>query len=189
MDPFGPIQWAPRGPHVGPSGPRACMHWPPRAPSRIHLAEVACHHLALMKDKIFDDRLGLIQPYKASKELAAFVLSLYPHLSATTEVWTAQSSKHSVISTSAVGDVVLYRKDGGFLAGRVWAHVAVEGQACVILERFESLGPDLSNTSLWAVTDDAMHLPVQDIIDPVCFSTYAGGQVKVVHPFDLAFRL
>ena len=133
----------------------------------------------------FDDSIGLCKPRDATKDETKFTLRLLGVSGMPVKASTC--ARHSKISFSHVGDVVLYRMGGSYSAGRVLLFVEVLGHPIVILETFRLIVgvANVDNTTMWEVTGLKDFFPLQDIVDPVSWQTYEANKVRLIEPFDL----
>ena len=79
---------------------------------------VTAHQLQAIKTSPLDFSPGLVQPKRASRVLSTFVRNCLD-LTEDVEVLSATTARHSPISISMVGDVILMNNQGVLEAGQV----------------------------------------------------------------------
>ena len=141
-----------------------------------------------LQHNAFDFSLGLINPRPATKAIAKFMCKLLDAEGA--QVLTSSFSRHSELSTSSVGDVVLIRDGGALDAGQIWTHAEVQGVTMAVVQELEIDRTDPANgTSFWRKRDAYNVVAVEDIIDPVTWNDFDADVVRIIMPIDIECRL
>ena len=106
-------------------------------------------------------------------------------------VLTANCMRHSSLSTSYVGDVVLIRKSRGVLgACQIWIHADCHGVLMSVVQMLHFVSRDASRSiSTWRKVDQYECIPVEDIIDPAIWNEYDRDLVRIILPIDIDERL
>ena len=100
-------------------------------------------------------------------------------------VRTSSFSRHSELSTSSVGDIILIRDNGPLDAGQVWIHADMEGLTMAVVQKLSFVRDDDNGTSVWRKLDDYDVVPVRDITDPVTWNDFDSDLVRILKPVDI----
>ena len=153
--------------------------------------QVVGHHLSELENADFVHAVGLIRKTKAAKSLRKFIMDLFelandPDLL----IESANSARHSVLSTCNVGDIVLLRNEGGLSAGHVWKFVSLLDEHLVLVEELTLVSRNRRCRSAnFCFTGEHMVYYLKDVIDPVVYSHLGNDTVRAILPADLADRL
>ena len=120
---------------------------------------------------------ALINPGRPTKAVLKFLREAFGNNCAFS---TSNVCRFARRGACAVGDVVLFKIDGSWAAGRVWVHASVDGVLLTganmwELQRWEK------ELSMWKAGDRAMLLE-STLIREVCVWTEDAGTVTILHP-------
>ena len=91
----------------------------------------------------------------------------------------ARSARHSVQVVCTIGDIILYKADGGDLeAGEVWNNLELEGELGVIVQRWTFV----SEAHVWNITEELDVVFSAQICDTLIWTKHSGQQVKTLLP-------
>ena len=146
--------------------------------------QAACHQIAELLDTDFTAVVGLLKPHRPSKKMVAFLVAHF-RLGDGDEVATGDVSRHSVRGTSAVHDIILYKKPEALLAGKVWAHLSVKGIYMTLIQLMELTAEDkVDGTAHWKFLEAYEFITTDSIQDPLVSSDLGGGNVRTLIPRD-----
>ena len=149
------------------------------------LDEATAHQMhRLNDDSTFNYKVGLLNPHRAPPRLADFARELLG-VPSSTDVDHASYSKHSELTYSCVGDVVLIRlPDGDLGAGKVEAHLAMCGCFLTILKQYELKELDRdAGLAQWSVVGAVSSLFLtEDIRDPMIWMALNTDIVRTIIP-------
>ena len=148
------------------------------------LRQAACHQIAELLDRDFAAVVGLLKPHRPNKKMLAFVVAHF-RLGDGDEVATGDVSRHSVRGTSAVQDIILYKKPEALLAGKVWAHLNVNGNYLTLIQLMDCTAEDrVDGTAHWRLLEDYEFIATDSIQDPLVWCDLGGGSVRTLVPRD-----
>ena len=146
---------------------------------------VTAHQLQAIKTSPLDFSPGLVQPKRASRVLSTFVRDCLD-LTEDVEVLSARTARHSPISTSMVGDVILMNNQGVLEAGQVWAFAKILDETFAVVQMFAFNSRNAAeSTAIYRILDKYDFTPINEIIDSAIFNEYEPGRLKVVMPLDI----
>ena len=146
--------------------------------------QAACHQIAELLDTDLTTVVGLLKPHRPSKKMVAFLVAHF-RLGDGDEVATGDVSRHSVRGTSVVHDIILYKKPEALLAGKIWAHLSVNGIYVTLIQLMELTAEDkVDGTAHWRFLDAYEFISTDSIQDPLVWSDLGGGNVRTLVPRD-----
>ena len=156
--------------------------------SKSLLMEVTSHHLGqLSQHDAFAFEVGLVKGSKASKrtqQVLTAELELGPEAAASIKY--SIESRFSPLATCHKGDVILYKDDGGFRAGKVLIHCEVHGLPISMISNFNVHKFDAHcGHSIWTPAQDQnIFIETDQILDTVVYSELPDGKVSVLIPSE-----
>jgi len=156
--------------------------------SKSLLMEVTSHHLGqLSQHDAFAFEVGLVKGSKASKrtqQVLTAELELGPEAAASIKY--SIESRFSPLATCHKGDVILYKADGGFRAGKVLIHCEVHGLPISMISNFNVHKFDAHcGHSIWTPAQDQnIFIETDQILDTVVYSELPDGKVSVLIPSE-----
>ena len=125
-----------------------------------------------------------MKPHRPNKKLIACVVA-HSRLGDGDEVATGDVSRHSVRGTSVVRDIILYKKPEALLAGKIWAHLSVNGNYVTLIQLMELTAEDkVDGAAHWRFLDAYEFISTDSIQDPLVWSELGEGNVRTLVPRD-----
>ena len=144
--------------------------------------KVTCHQVAALRDRTFDEPVGLINAGKASSAIATLIRDTF-ETDEEVPIFSSTRSRHSKFGVTSVGDVVAYRDADGLQMGRVWAHANFLETNLTVVQRFDFIRDDpRTSTALWLLTDSYLIVPTIDIVDAVIWNEFQESTIRTVRP-------
>ena len=146
--------------------------------------QAACHQIAELLDTDFTAVVSLLKQHRPSKKMVALLVA-HARLGDGDEVATGDVSRHSVRGTSVVHDIILYKKPEAVLAGKILAHLSVNGNYLTLIQLMELIAEDRVDGAAHRRFLEAYEFITTDSIqDPLVSSDLGGGNVRTLVPRD-----
>jgi hypothetical protein len=145
---------------------------------RSCLENITCQQLFNCSDPAsFNYDSGLIRPKVAPCELTKLVREEFPLCPPTAVVYHARFARFAPWGRAAVGDVVLVRESGSFIAGWIWKNLSIYLKSLgghfsfLLVQLADLVGRDPTDgTATWRLRDDPEWCPLSEVIEVVTYS-------------------
>ena len=149
------------------------------------LSEMVCDHVSqLYNPDIFHFGVGLIDPRPAK---GAQLTTLMNEFGGTTFM-SSQTAWFSDYARCTVGDVVLVKDGGSFVAGQVWGHFSVDG-FCISVISLWALTARTAHACDWRKSDNPLFVSTDDILEATMWSRHSADIVRTLIPSSVLLRM
>ena len=145
------------------------------------LAEITCHHLALLHHEELACPIGLLNPRPAPRRLREFLTSERLNGVATTSVEARFSEADKVHRK----DVVLWEWDGEQGAGEVWCLAAVDDVPLCLISVWELVSMDRAKCcATWRPREQPEIFPLEAIVGVCAYRKYTDHVVTLIPAYN-----
>jgi len=157
-----------------------------RNPTASLLGEVMCHQLAMLdRAAAFVFVPGLVGGRPAPASIRTAIIQALHAEDEELAIQIARESRFNCFGTCLVGDIVLFKENDSFRAGRVEVHCEVEGVPLSIMTPFELLSHDSGKAfAVWQPSDVAEIFETDCILDTVPYTVLPDHTIGTILPVD-----